>query len=145
VVRWIGFQVKGYNIIATAGMVLPLIFVALLLVLSFFRRNRSLQQLISTMLLAVTAYFLLSTTVHPWYIITPLLLSVFTRYKFALVWSLLVMLSYFAYSNENYEENLWLIAVEYITVIGILCWELFREWKSSQNSQYIKTENLQET
>jgi alpha-1,6-mannosyltransferase len=145
VVRWIGFQVKGYNIIATAGMVLPLIFVALLLVLSFFRRNRSLPQLISTMLLAVTAYFLLSTTVHPWYIITPLLLSVFTRFKFALVWSLLVMLSYFAYSNANYEENLWLIAVEYITVIGVLSWELFREWKSSQNSPHFKTENLQDT
>ncbi|MCM4159506.1 mannosyltransferase [Antarcticibacterium flavum] len=135
VVRWIGFQVKGYNIIATAGKVLPLVFILLLLVLSFFRRNRSLQQLISTMLLAVIAYFLLATTVHPWYVLTPLLLSVFTRYKFALLWSFLVILSYYAYSNPAYEESYWLIAVEYLAVIGVFGYELFKEWREHRNTE----------
>ena len=36
VVRWVGFQVKGYNIIATAGKILPLIAVVGLFALSFF-------------------------------------------------------------------------------------------------------------
>lgn len=116
-VRWVGFQVKGYNIIETAGKVLPLVVVAILLGLSFFRKNNSTERLIAGMLLGISVYFFLATTVHPWYLITPLLLSIFTRYRFAIIWSFLVMLSYFAYSNPEFQENLWMVALEYLVVI----------------------------
>ncbi len=125
-VRWVGFQVKGYNIIATAGKILPLITVLVLLLLSFIRRNNSLERLATAMLLGVSVYLFFSTTVHPWYIATPLLLSVFTKYKFPLAWSFLVILSYFAYSQEAFEENLWLIAAEYLIVIGAFIFEISR-------------------
>lgn len=125
VVRWVGFQVKGYNIIETAGKVLPLVTILVLAGLAFFRKNSSLQQLISTMLLGITAYFFLSTTVHPWYLIIPLLLSVFTRFRYMLVWSFLIVLSYYTYSTSESNENLLLIAVEYILVFGLFGYELF--------------------
>ncbi|SKB46149.1 Protein of unknown function [Salegentibacter holothuriorum] len=126
VVRWVGFQLKGYNIIATAGKILPLIVILILAGLAFFRRNNSTQKLIGTMLLGVSAYFFLATTVHPWYITTPLLLSVFTKFRFALVWSFLVVLSYSAYTEAGFRENYWLIGIEYIVVIGIFLLEIFK-------------------
>lgn len=127
VIRWIGFQVKGYNIIETAGKFLPVIIILILGLLAFFRRKYSTQYLITTMLFAITAYFFLSTTVHPWYLITPLFLSIFTRYRYMLVWSFLVVLSYHTYSNPEFEENLWLVAIQYIFVMGYFGWELFKK------------------
>ncbi|MFC7356491.1 glycosyltransferase 87 family protein [Jejudonia soesokkakensis] len=125
VIRWIGFQTVGWNIIGTVGKVLPLIVILILLVLTFFRRNSTTQQLITGILLGVSVYFLLSTTVHPWYIATPLVLSVFTKYRFPIVWSFVVMLSYTAYGADGFSENLWFVAFEYIVVIGFAIWELF--------------------
>lgn len=124
-VRWIGYQVKGYNIIETAGRILPLITFALVLLLTFLRNYTSMQSLIKSMLLGVSVYLLLSTTVHPWYLAIPLLLSVFTNWRYMLIWSLVVILSYSAYSNADYSENLWLVALEYIMVIGYFLYELF--------------------
>ncbi len=126
IIRWIGFQLKGYNIIATTGKILPLLIILILSGLAFFKRNNSTRKLIETMLVGVSAYFFLATTVHPWYVATPLLLSVFTKFRFALVWSFLVMLSYSAYTKNGFQENYWLIAVEYVLVIGIFLLEIFK-------------------
>ena len=122
-VRWVGFQVKGYNIIETAGKILPLVVIGILALLGFLRKNSTTMQLFGVLLLGSTAYFMLSTTVHPWYIATPLLLSVFTRFRFAMVWSFMVMLSYSAYKSEGVEENLWLVALEYLILTGFMIWE----------------------
>ncbi|MDX1761243.1 MAG: mannosyltransferase [Christiangramia sp.] len=126
-VRWIGFEIKGYNIIETAGKVLPIITILIILSLSFFRRYQNTRQLITNMLFAVTAYLFLSTTVHPWYLAIPLILSVFTELKYVLVWSVVVMLSYYAYSNPEFHENYWLITLEYLVVFVFLAIELFRK------------------
>lgn len=126
VVRWIGFQLKGYNIIETAGKVLPVIVILIIGGIAFIRKNNSTEKLFPNMLFGVSVYFFLSTTVHPWYIATPLLLSVFTKFRFALVWSFLVILSYSAYSNAEFQEDYWLIAIEYIVVMGIFTLEIIK-------------------
>ncbi|MDC8002947.1 glycosyltransferase 87 family protein [Aureisphaera galaxeae] len=133
IIRWIGFQTIGWNIIASVGKILPLVVIGFLLLLSFFRKNTETKPLITALLFGVSFYFLLSTTVHPWYVATPLILSVFTKYRFAIVWSAFVMLSYSAYGAEGFSENLWLVALEYVVVAGFLLWELFLK-KSRQNS-----------
>jgi len=124
IIRWIGFQVKGYNIIATAGKILPVVVIFGLLLLALFRKSYSKQQLMSTLLLGTSLYFLCATTVHPWYVATPLVLSVFTRYRFALVWSFVIFFSYSAYKIDRVDENLWLVAAEYLIVLGFFIWEL---------------------
>lgn len=128
IIRWVGFQINGYNIIETVGKILPLITIAFLLFLTFFRKNISAKNLIVGMLFGVSVYFLFSTTVHPWYIATPLLLSVFTKYKFPIIWSFVVMLSYSAYGTDGFSENLWLVALEYLIAAGYGGFEI---WKSS--------------
>ena len=125
VIRWIGFQIVGWNLIETVGMILPILVLLFILALSFFRNNKTPQQLITAMLFAISFYLLFSTTVHPWYVATPLLITVFTKYKFPIVWSFMVMLSYSAYGENGFNERLWLVALEYMVVIGVAFWELF--------------------
>ncbi len=126
VLRWIGFQTKGYNIIETLGKILPILTFLIIIALAIFRRNSSIKKLTESMLFAVTAYFLLSTTVHPWYIATPLLFSVFTRFRFVILWSFVVMLSYAAYILPEVKENVWLIAFEYLALSGYLLYEVLQ-------------------
>ncbi|CAM3267216.1 glycosyltransferase 87 family protein [Aequorivita lipolytica] len=125
VIRWIGFQIVGWNLIETVGKILPFLVLLFVLGIAFFRKNKTPQQLVIAMLFVVSFYFLLSTTVHPWYIATPLLLSVFTKYKFPIIWSFMVMLSYSAYGKVGFDEKLWLVALEYFVVIGVAVWEIY--------------------
>ena len=125
-IRWLGFKIVGWNMIAIIGKILPLFIILFILLFSFYRKNKSTQQLITSLLFGISIYFFLSTTVHPWYIASPLLLSIFTRYKFSIIWSLAVMLSYMAYSADGVSENLWLVALEYFVVIGFFIWEVFQ-------------------
>ena len=125
-IRWMGFKIVGWNMIAIVGKILPLFVILFILLFTFLRKNKSTQQLIISMLFGISIYFLFSTTIHPWYIATPLLLSVFTKYKFPVIWSLAVMLSYTAYGVDGFSENLYLVALEYFTVIGVFIWELIQ-------------------
>lgn len=123
-VREVGYWIKGYNIISTAGKVLSLAVLAGVLGLSFLRANQRKQVLLISMLFAISSYYALATTVHPWYICTPLFLSVFTPYRFPVVWSFVSVLSYAAYSHPDFQENLYLIALEYFFVYGVFFYEL---------------------
>ena len=90
-------------------------------------------ELISAMLLVLSFYFFTATTVHPWYVATLLIMSVFTKYKFPLVWSFVIILSYLAYVNvdkADKSENLWVIAIEYIVVYTVFFWEVFFKKKA---------------
>ena len=131
IIRWIGFKVVGWNMIAIIGKILSLVIIVFILILTFFRENKSIQQLITTLLFGISAYFILSTTIHPWYIASPLLLSVFTKYKFPIVWSFVVVLSYSAYSNEVFSENLWLVTLEYFIMFSFFIWELLKSKNKS--------------
>ena len=126
IIRWLGFKIVGWNMIAIIGKILSLIIVIFILIFTFFRKNKSIQQLITTLLFGISAYYILSTTIHPWYIASPLLLSVFTKYKFPIVLSFLVVLSYAAYSNDKFSENLLLVTLEYFIMFSFFIWELLK-------------------
>ena len=123
-VREIGFVITGYNEIAIIGKVLPVISLCVILGFSLFKQNNTIPKLTTSILLAFTCYLFLSTTVHPWYIATLVVLSIFTNYKFPLVWSLALILSYMAYSNSANSENLWVIGLEYLIVFAVFIWEV---------------------
>lgn len=124
IAREIGYKLTGYNEIGIIGKYIPLITIFTLLILTFFRKNTTTKQLIGSMLFAVSIYFFISTTIHPWYLATLIILSVFTNYKFPLVWSFMIILSYLAYANSENSENLWIIALEYLVVYSVFIWEV---------------------
>lgn len=71
--------------------------------------------------LTFLGFFLLSTTVHPWYISTLIFLNLFAKTKSIFVWSFLIFLSYFTYTKIPFSENYLLITIEYILVIFTFC------------------------
>ncbi|MEB8327840.1 polyprenol phosphomannose-dependent alpha 1,6 mannosyltransferase MptB [Flavobacteriaceae bacterium KMM 6897] len=126
IIKSIGLQldVPAYKMIKTFGKILPFIIVISVLVFTFFRDNKKISTLITSMLWILSAYYFLATTVHPWYIIFLVILAIFTEFRFPLVWSLTVILSYWAYSNAQFQENLLILSIEYILVYGFLAYEL---------------------
>ena len=122
--REIGYLFRGWNEIAIIGKITPIFTVIFLIILTFLKKNSTIIQLITALLFGLCFYYLLATTVHPWYLATPIILSVFTKYKFPVVWSLVVILSYQAYSNSPWEENLWLVLLEYLIVFSFLIYEI---------------------
>ncbi|RNC84168.1 MAG: DUF2029 domain-containing protein [Winogradskyella sp.] len=128
IAREIGYAITGYNEIYYIGKILPIIVIIITLGYTFLKKNNSIKILISSMVIVFTYYLFLSTTVHPWYIASPLILCVFTNYRFPVIWSLAIILSYLAYlsiGNASKSENLWVISLEYLIVFSSFIWEVF--------------------
>ncbi len=125
VFREIGYLFRGYNEIAVIGKIIPILTTLFLVIITFFRKNNTMKQLITALLFGLSFYYFTTTTFHPWYLSTLIILSVFTKYRFPIVWSLVIILSYSAYSINIYKENLWLVSLEYLIVYGFLIYELY--------------------
>ncbi|OUR94535.1 mannosyltransferase [Flavobacteriales bacterium 34_180_T64] len=124
-VRAIGYGITGFNEIAIIGKIIPALVLIFVVIMSLFRKNNTTLKLISGMLIALSFYYFTTTTVHPWYVATLLILSVFTNYKYPLVWSVVIILSYLGYASSGTSENLWIIGLEYLIVYSVFFYEVF--------------------
>lgn len=122
----VNFDAKPWELIKTYGKITPIITILVALGLTFFRKNQNLPVLITSMLWMLTLYYFTSATVHPWYIIFLVVLGAFTKYRYAFLWSFTVVLSYWAYANADYKENLWLLFLEYMAVYGFMIYEILK-------------------
>lgn len=122
--RWVGYELVGWNIIKYYGMIFPIVFLVFYSIL-LVRFKTAIRSLFGLFLVLLTVYFLLSTTVHPWYILFPLALGVFTTYRFPVVWSAVVFLSYYAYREGNFQENMMVIGLEYAVVLLTIGYEVY--------------------
>ena len=122
----IKFDAKPWELIKIYGKLVPYIMIGFVLLLTFLRDNEKMPILISSMLWVLVLYYFLSSTVHPWYIIFLVGLSVFTDYRFPLAWSVVIILSYSAYENPEFKENLGFLFIEYFVVFGFMIYEIFK-------------------
>ena len=99
-------------------------FLGILISYQLIQNKTKTSELILSILWVLTGYYFVSTTVHPWYVISILLLSVFTSYKFARVWSYTLIFSYLAYNQFSVHENGYILTLEYLPVWAVLVWEL---------------------
>ena len=120
----IKFDAKPWELIKIYGKLVPYIMIGFVLLLTFLRDNKKMPILISSMLWVLVLYYFLSSTVHPWYIIFLVGLSVFTDYRFPLAWSVVIILSYSAYENPEFKENLGFLFIEYFVVFGFMIYEI---------------------
>ncbi len=120
------FDAKPWELIKIYGKITPVLIIGLVLVLTFLRKNQNFGALLNTMLIILTAYYFFSATVHPWYLIFLVVLGLYSDYRYPLVWSAVVVLSYAAYTNPEFSENKWLLAIEYFTVFGFMTYEFFK-------------------
>ena len=128
--RWLSYQMVDYNAIATIGPWLSGIAYVGMFILLVRRKTNEVGVLFTAVLFALTWYYAFALIVHPWYICTLVAFCVFTPYRYAIIWSALIPLSYWTYRSLEYEENYWLIAVEYLAVLSFFIYELLKKESS---------------
>ena len=150
IVRAWGISYYGYNIIQTAGWILGLVGGIFIVAISLFGTTLKVkeswlhfkpstinQQRPSSndppliLLWILLLYFLFTTTLHPWYITTLLMLSIFTSYRFVVLWTALIFLTYAGYTQTGFHENLWITLFEYLLVLSYLVYELL--WRKKES------------
>ena len=112
---------ENYDTFLLMRKLLPLVTVIGISILSIFYKK---QYFLSALLFAFSIYCLFATTIHPWYLSPLIILSVFSHYRYAIIWSFLIYLSYITYITPAYLENYYLIVLEYVIVIGYFIYEL---------------------
>ena len=123
VVRSIGYQIVGYNAIGVIGPALAsLTMIGIGIIWWTYIRKNKLDWM-QAMLFVLTLYFLMSTTVHPWYLVMLVALSVLSLHVYPIIWSYLVFLSYSHYQGGSFAENYYLIGLEYLLLFGWMWWE----------------------
>lgn len=123
---------KPWEFIKEYGKFVPYVTLVAALLLTFLRNNKELLKLIASMMWLLTLYYMVSTTVHPWYVISVLLLGVFNSVKFPVIWTGMIVLSYFAYSQVDNKESLPLLALEYVVVLGFMGYEMIQNKSRSK-------------
>ncbi|MBL7813492.1 MAG: hypothetical protein JNL70_00705 [Saprospiraceae bacterium] len=129
----IGIQRYGYNIIQQITPFLTLTVVVFIALQTLFnpqlRDNPQWQQaFFSSALMVVSLYFAVATTVHPWYAALPLACSVFTHWRFPMVWTFFIFLTYAGYTegSSKHTENMYLLVLEYSVVYLFFIYEGFK-------------------
>ncbi len=117
-VRAVGFKIFGYNIIGTAGKIMAFLTFSGVLFVSWKSKN-----LFVGALTILTLYFAMATTVHPWYVTNLLVIAIFTSFRYPILWSYTAFFSYATYQTNLYQENLYLVALEYLLVLGMMIYE----------------------
>lgn len=122
-VREIGFAAKGYNIIGTAGSAMALLTFTSIIIFSFWEGRKNFSWL-KAFMWVLLLYLVFTTTLHPWYVIPLVAFSLFTNYRFPVLWTALVFFTYAGYSTEGFQEQLWIVIIEYIMVFGFILYEI---------------------
>lgn len=122
----IGQLLTGWNQIQVLGPLFSLITLYVIGKLSFKKGEIDWLTMVNRMTLVYLLYLLLSNTMHPWYMLPLLFLSVFTSYSFAIVWSGLIFLSYSFYQTEMSTDISYRIItfLEYILLLYVIYLEL---------------------
>jgi alpha-1,6-mannosyltransferase len=126
-VREVGFWIKGFN---WGQFTTPYLngLVVLSIGFLFLKQKKSetfnLESFFTNCLFAYSIYCLCAATVHPWYASFALLFSVFTKFRYPSVWTYFIGLTYVHYAYGIYLENYWVIALEYLVVVGSLIIEI---------------------
>ena len=129
ILRAFGFWLKGYNIIGTLGPILAFIslFTISFGVIFFYNSKKSLE---TTLLYSLTFYLFMSTTIHPWYILTLIPLGLLSGHWYPVIWSFTVFWSYFGYNCAGYDLPTWWIISEYIILFGTIGIELKKKYEA---------------
>lgn len=124
--RTILWSWTGYNPIEILSKIL--IFISLTGMLIIFLKEKNI---LSGFFWMLCVYFAFGAVIHPWYLCSLIALSIFVRYRFILLWSALIPLSYSAYGSLPYRENYLLIGIEYCLVLAYFIWEIKSKKKAN--------------
>lgn len=114
ITKWIVDPFTKYSTTPVAGPITVAVGTLFLLIISWWKKITSWKMLFTRFMWLYVVYLIFATTVHPWYIILPLVFSVFSENKGVLVWSFLIMLSYGFYHWDSTWVSHGLVITEYV-------------------------------
>ncbi len=120
--RWYGFETEGHNIIAKSGKWMMYATLGSIWLYALLGKKKRLPEM---MMWVWALYLLFATTVHPWYIIPLLALSVFSLKQYPYLWTILVFFTYANYQAGGYFEHLEVVIAEYAIVAVVAIYEIF--------------------
>ncbi len=135
VLKQIGLWIYGYDMIQQFTPFLTGIVVLFILKKAFLDKTKDVISwdtvFFDDCLMVISVYFACATTVHPWYAALPLACSVFTTWRFPMVWTFFIFLTYGNYTegSSKHAENYWIVFVEYLAVYGFF---IFEWWQKKQ-------------
>lgn len=126
--KWALAGIKNLNLINSMWSVVSCVFI-IQTSYQLLQKKKETKALLLMIFWVLSGYYFISTTVHPWYIINLLLLSIFTNYRFIILWSYTLIFSYFAYGEFTVKESSLWLSLEYIPVFVMLVWEIYSKKK----------------
>jgi hypothetical protein len=131
VARAIGTAVTGYNPIATVGPVLLATGLTAAFIIGLRAQPVDWR---ARGALAIGALLVCATTIHPWYLLYPLLLGLAAGHRWPWVWATLSWLSYLHYGPQVIPATLWLM-IEYGVTAAVLALDLRTQPSKPQPSK----------
>lgn len=125
ILREIGFWIKGYDIIHSLGPALSISAFLIILGVSYWAIRKQIKAEL-LILIVFSIYLFTSTTVHPWYILLLIPFAISLRVLFPIMWSFLILLSYYAYGNQDWQESGILLVLEYVLLFVFLYLDIRR-------------------
>ena len=116
----IGQAALAYNPVAILGPAMAVVSLILIVIVGFSKTELKEKALLSYLI-----FLLFSTTVHPWYIIPVVYLSLLTDRKVILIWSFTAFFSYSHYLEVLEPKYNWLLA-EYLLLFAAIVYEYYR-------------------
>ena len=125
----------GFDNVDHIAPYLSILFLIYSLVLFFKQKNQNQVSLLNTLFYAWLGYLILSTTVHPWYVLPVMVLGLIAEQYWILIWSGTVILSYSWYDEDiSTDLKYAFIILEYIAWIIFMFWGLSKKSKPDPNN-----------
>lgn len=136
----IGKLFVDYNPIRIIGPYLSNLALIIIVYLSLKKPIPDWKVLFERMMMGYFVYLMLSSTLHPWYALPMLSLSLFTNYSFPLLWSFLIFFSYFFYSVGDGSSLAVraLVTTEYAILIA---WYIYERRKKGSGFDFLRVDH----
>lgn len=115
-----------YHKISQYSFILSQFTVLLIFWLAFIKKITHKKDFFVKICIAYFLFLLLSSNVHPWYILPALFLSILSNYSFVVLWSFTAFISYSFYREESHFEAILITIIEYIPVLTLFTYEILR-------------------
>ena len=94
-----------------------------ILLAAWRERDRIWRGFAVAVMFALAAYQMASPVVHPWYITPLVALCALGPFRFPVVWTFFLPLTYIAYYYPGVQEQTWVLVLEYVVLTAVLLYE----------------------
>lgn len=127
ILKAVGWKWLGYNPIAyTSKILLTLTLIGFLI--TYLKSKNIFEGIFWLMFI----YTIFGAIVHPWYILILVAFTPFVKWRFGILWSVLICLSYYTYRVIPYQENINLVILEYSLLVLYIILEVYKQYFSSK-------------